>query len=172
MVLLAVVAFGSAARLEAQTPVYFDSEVKAAFLYHFGTYTEWPEPADDVVTIAVLGADLVVEHLEAFLKDKMIDGRPVAARRIADIDEIADARILFIGAGENERLELLVEALSSRPVLIVADSPSGLQDGATINFRLVQNRVRFEISLPAARRAGLQLSSRLLSAALEVEPLD
>src|SRR5690606_40391748 len=76
--------------------------------------------------------------------------------------------VLFIGPSENWRLEQLVGAIDG-PTLIVTDAPDGLSAGSMINFQLVDQRVRFEIALPAAEAAGLSLSSRLLSAALRVE---
>jgi hypothetical protein len=68
-------------------------------------------------------------------------------------------------------LSELVDALGNRPVLVVADAPEGLKNGAMVNFQLVDQRVRFEISLRNAKAAGLTLSSRLLSAAIRVETL-
>ena len=80
-----------------------------------------------------------------------------------------DAELLYIGPEHSDRLPELVAALGNRPVLVVADAPNGLQRGAMVNFRLVDQRVRFEISLRNAKAAGLMLSSRLLSAAIRVE---
>jgi hypothetical protein len=159
-----------ASRLEAQQ-IYFEDDVKAAFLYHFGTYVEWPDD-HDVVTITVLGAETIAERLEIFLQGRTISGKPVDVRQIENISELIDEQILFLGAAENARLDALLEEVGTPPVLIVTDSPSGLPNGAIINLRVVDNRVRFEISLPAAERAGLTLSSRLLSAALRVESAD
>jgi hypothetical protein len=64
----------------------------------------------------------------------------------------------------------MLPALEQRPILVVTDSPDGLREGAIINFLVVDEHIRFEIALGAARSAGLTLSSRLLSAALRVEP--
>lgn len=90
-------------------------------------------------------------------------------RRLRSVDEIEDAAVLFIGAGANAKLPDLIRQLESRPMLVVTDAPGALRDGAMINFQLVDDRVRFEISLSAAERAGLALSSRLLAAAMFVD---
>lgn len=161
-------AFGS--RLQAQVSAYSEDEVEAAFLYRFATYVQWPVTRDagEPVTIAVLGAATVANRLESFLPGRVIQGRPVALRRLESAAEISDDEVLFIGPEHNGRLAETIERVGQRPVLIVTHAPDGLDHGAMVNFRIVDQRVRFEISLPAAQGAGLMLSSRLLAAALRV----
>ena len=156
----------------ADDPAYLADEVKAAFLYHFGTYVEWPADEADFITIAVLEADALSNLLQQYLVDRTIGDRPVRTRVITNISELTDEQILFIGSSANSRLDELLMALNGRPILVVTDAPEGLMDGAVINFVEVGDRVQFEISLASAREAGLTLSSRLLTAALYVEPVD
>lgn len=160
-----------AERGHAQDAVYSAERVKAAFLYHFATYVNWPESADltDAFTIAVLGAEPVAAELERFLPGHTIQGRPMEVHRLRTIRDLNSEEMLFIGADENNRLEDHLEGIASRPMLVVTDEPEGLRKGSMINFRIVEDRVRFEISLHAAQRAGLELSSRLLSAAMSVD---
>lgn len=155
----------------AQDVVYKDEEVKAAFLYHFATFVEWPRPADprDVFLIAVIGADDVAEELERFLPGREIQGRPIQVLRLASLAELDEADVLFLGADHNDRLMRLIHDVGDRPTLVVTDAPGALSQGSMINFEVVDDRVRFEISQPAARRAGLELSSRLLAAAMYVD---
>jgi len=157
--------------VEPQRPAYSADDVKAAFLYRFGTYVEWPvvKAAGEPITIAVLGAPSVAMLLSDYVPGRTIQNRPVEVRSIARIEDVRDAEILFIGREHGAMLSELVEALGERPVLVVADTPDGLQHGAMVNFQLVDQRVRFEISLRNAKAAGLVLSSRLLSAAIRVE---
>lgn len=163
--------FAAALAGAEEQAVYSAANVKAAFLYHFATYVNWPENAtsDDVFRIAVLGADLVSDELEEFLPGRTLNGLPMEVHRLGSIEDLGEDEVLFIGRGENRHLEKLLDALASRPVLVVTDEPDGLREGAMINFRIVDERVRFEISLRAAQRSGLELSSRLLSAAMSVE---
>ncbi|HET8699150.1 MAG TPA: YfiR family protein [Gammaproteobacteria bacterium] len=165
-----VLLFGSALA-EAQEAQYSEAEVKAAFLYHFGTYVQWPPSTRDSgpITIAVLGADAVVDELRAFLPGRKIQGRAVEVRPLGRIEDLGDDEVLFIGGDRNGNLRVLIEAVGKRPVLLVTDAPDGLDRGAMVNFQIVDGRVRFETSVPRAEEAGLMLSSRLLSAALRVE---
>ena len=153
----------------AARAVYAEDEVKAAFVYHFGTYVEWPAERGDEITIAVLNADRIMTHLERFLPGRTIADRPVVPRSIDSIEDLADAEVLFIGESDSATLGEIVGAVGERPVLIVTDAPDALRVGSMINLRVVEQRVRFEISLINAQRAGLMLSSRLLAAAIHVE---
>jgi uncharacterized protein DUF4154 len=157
--------------IEPQRPAYSADEVKAAFLYRFGTYVDWPvvKAAGDPITIAVLGAPSVAMLLADYVPGRTIQNRPVEVRPIARIEDVRDSELLFIGREHSATLSQLVDALGHRPVLVVADAPEGLRHGAMVNFQLVDQRVRFEISLRNAKAAGLVLSSRLLSAAIRVE---
>jgi hypothetical protein len=156
---------------DAQDSIYSADRVKAAFLYHFSTYVNWPEPdsSNDEFTIAVLGADDIAAELTEFLPGRSIQGRPMNVRRIQSIDELGDEAVLFIGAERNEHLPEYLEEIESLPLLVVTDVPDGLHQGAMINFRIVESRVRFEISQRAAENVGLEMSSRLLSAAMFVD---
>jgi hypothetical protein len=160
-----------AAPAGAQRAAYSADEIKAAFLYRFATYVEWPalRGAGDPITIAVLGAPTVAMLLADYVPGRNIQGRPVEVRSITRVEDVRDAEVLFIGSERGPMLAEIVNALGKRPVLIVADAPDGLRQGAMVNFQLVDQRVRFEISLRNARAAGLVLSSRLLSAAIRVE---
>jgi hypothetical protein len=153
-------------------PAYSQVEVKAAFLYRFGSYVRWPErgDGDDSITIAVLNDPAIATELERFVEDRTIEGRRVEVRRLRSIFGLSpDDRMLFIGPDETGRLAQIIEAVGDKPILVVTDAPDGLADGAMNNFQVIERRVRFEISLTRARAAGLDLSSRLLAAAIKVE---
>lgn len=170
-VLLVLLAGALPAAAGAQEQVYSAERIKAAFLYHFSTYVNWPPTAEagDTFTIAVLGADGVAAELEQFLPGHTIQGRPMQVHRLRSLSDLGGDEVLYIGADEDGELREHLAAVASRPLLVVTDTPDGLRDGAMINFRIVDERVRFEISLRAAQDAGLEMSSRLLSAAMSVE---
>jgi len=149
---------------------YSEEEVKAAFLYHFATYVSWPTSSgpDQVITFTVIGAPTIAIELERFAAGRTIHGRAVHIRQLQSLDESDGEQVLFIGASHNRRLAEMIAEVTT-PTLIVTDTPEGLAHGAMINFQLVERRVRFEIAVPPAQEAGLELSSRLLSAAMRVE---
>lgn len=154
----------------AAASAYSETEIKAAFLYNFGSYVQWPTDADadEPITFAVLNAPAIEQALERLVDGRTLQNRPVRVRRVRSVNELDGDDVLFIGSTENWRLRQLLAAIAG-PTLVVTDAPDGLTAGSMINFQLIDERVRFEVALPAAEAAGLTLSSRLLSAALRVE---
>lgn len=144
--------------------------VKAAFLYHFGSYVEWPEGQAEppATTIGVIGDDPVVAELEQLLPRRVLRNRPVKVRALKSADDIANVQILFIGQAA-ARPDELIKAAQQRSILIITDRPDGLEHGGMINFVMADRRVRFEISRPAAEKSGLKFSSRLLAVAMRVK---
>jgi len=163
MALIAGKAFGD--------ELYSENAVKAAFLYRFCGYVTWPAqtPQESHFTIALLGADAVAQELERIASGRTIHGLPARVRRIGSIGELGNAQMLFVGLGSVDALQEEIGRIAQRPVLVVTDTPGGLDAGSTLNFLLVDRRVRFEVSLVAANRAGLKISAELLSVAARVE---
>ncbi|GAB2877795.1 hypothetical protein GCM10027277_53960 [Pseudoduganella ginsengisoli] len=140
--------------------------VKAAFLYKFLGYVEYPQDTAPLV-VGVVGADDIGAELARITSGRNVGGRPVTVRMLRDGDAVAGLHMLFIGA-DAPRSTALLRSAQQQGVLTVTESDNGLQQGSVINFRLVEERVRFEVSLPAAEKSGLKLSSRLLSVAYHV----
>lgn len=143
--------------------------VKAAFILKFLNYVEWPAAAfaaaDAPYVIGVEGADGVLAELQRQGAGHKFNGRAVAVRRVGAAEVPAGVQLLFIG--ERARIAPLLRELRA-PVLVVSDADGALDLGSMINFRLVDDRVRFEVALEPVRNAGLQLDSRLLSVAIAV----
>ena len=162
--------FAASSPAAAATPSYPQDAIEAAFLYRFADFVSWPKGAlaRPAFTIAVLDDESVAADLERILPQGALKGMRVRIRRITGIAQLGDAQILYIGHGHADILARQ-PALTGRPVLVVTSEPGGLENGSTINFLLVDRHVRFEISLPAARRAGLSISAELLSVAARIE---
>jgi hypothetical protein len=161
---------GTDARARAE--IAQERNVKAAYLSKFVGYVDFPAAgaaADAPYTIGVLGADDIGAELARILAGRTINGRPVAVRMLERDDPLTGVHMLFIGGGESDRAERLLHAAAKMGVLTVTEFDSGLRRGSVINFRLVDDRVRFEVSLQAAELARLRLSSRLLSVAYLVQ---
>jgi len=148
-----------------------DYQVKAAYLYNFGRFVEWPPAAlaaKDSFTVCVMGQDPFGATLDTTLAGETIGGKSVVARRISDVRESAGCQILFLSSSESDRLKDVLSSLDKTGVLTVSDIPQFSQHGGMIEFVLQSNRVRFEVNLAAARSAGLTLSSELLKVATVV----
>jgi hypothetical protein len=155
----------------AETTPYDENAVKAAFLYRFTGYMEWPKPSAQLrpgFTIAVLDAKPVAQELARLLQQRPIKDLPVHVQTIRAASEASEAQMLYIGADYSGNLATAIAAFAGRPVLIVTDHPRGLDDGSAVNFLLVDRHVRFEVSLPATELAGIKVSSQLLSVATRV----
>lgn len=149
-----------------------EQSVKAAFLYKFASFVEWPAPAlpqpDTPITIAIAGSETIVAELSQMVVGRTAQGHPITVRPIRPGDTLAGVHILFVGGSESSRLGQWAQAAQTHSTLLVTDADSALTRGSVINFVLAERRVRFEISLDAAERSGLKLSSRLLAVAQQV----
>ena len=156
----------------AQRPKPSDYQVKAAYLYNFGRFVEWPSEhataKSGPFTICILGQDPFGSALDATLAGETIGGKNVVAKRISTPQESAHCQIVFFSAAEAGRLNKIMEDLDKAAVLTVSDMPQFAQRGGMIQFVLEGNRVRFEVNLIATKHAGLTLSSDLLKVATAV----
>jgi hypothetical protein len=155
---------------EAEEP-YSAASVEAVYLYRFGGYIEWPPEAlaHPRFTIAVLGDDEVAEALSRVLSDRNIGGLPANVRRARNARDLGDAQMVYIGEGYRGDLRGLISSLEHRPILVVTDEVNALGSGSMVNFVIAEGKVRFEVSLASATRAGLKISSRLLAVAVRVQ---
>jgi hypothetical protein len=148
-----------------------EESVKAAFVLRFAGYVEWPldQISSPAFTIAVLGASDVAVRLQELTAGRSVQGRPVQVRRIASIQDAASAQLLYIGTDRRGDLQDQLASLAGRNILVISSEDGALAAGSVINLLLVDNRMRFEVSLQAARLARLRISSELLSLAVWVQ---
>jgi hypothetical protein len=153
-----------------------DYRVKAAFIYNFGKFVEWPDTAfaatNAPLVIGVLGGDPFHGDCERIVANKTINGHPVIVRQISHpvsagqspgYPDLKGCHILFISAAGTDNLPDILDALKGASVLTVTDNLDHFAaSGAVINFVMENKSVRFEINDDAARRAGLKISSKLL----------
>lgn len=161
---------GAAGGVNAQ-PVR-DSAIKAAYLFKFPAFVEWPPgtfaTAADALVIAVYGDDAVAGELEQLAAIRQANDRPVVVRRLREGEAPGTPHILYAGGARELRArELLASARG--PVLTVCSIAAPAPDTAVLSLLLVDGRVRFNASLSAAAARNLRLSSRLLAVANQVE---
>lgn len=147
-------------------------EVKAAYLYNFGKFVQWPtetaRPNSDSFSICVLGQDPFGPILDSTIAGELIEGKAVVARRISHPRDAVECRVLFVSVSEEWRLKEILPTLHKASVLTVSDIRQFTRRGGMIQFTLEGNRVRFEVNLTPAQEAGLILSSDLLKVAVAV----
>jgi hypothetical protein len=156
----------------AQTPA--EDEVRAAFLYNFTKFVEWPSPpgqksAEPFRMCVVADADFT-RVVDAIIRGETVLGRPLVLATPATPEVARTCQMLYVAQGERERGTRLVAAVRDLPVLTVSDAPRFLASGGAIQFVLDNRRVRFDINLAAAERARLRVSSNLLRVARNITP--
>lgn len=146
--------------------------IKAAYLYKFAAYVEWPPSTfphpNAPFVIGILGADDAANALNAS-SPPPVNNRALEIRLLKPGDDLSGVQILFVGRQENSRLKRLLESIQAEPVLVVTESYGALAMGSIINFVPIDEHIRFEVSLPQAERNGLKISARLLSVAQKIE---
>ena len=146
--------------------------MKAAYLYNFGRFIEWPGKVavarGDAFTVCVLGQDPFGPSLDATLAGETIGGKTIVAKRISSAEESDNCQILFLSLRDDSRLNKIIADLDKKAVLTVSDMPQFVKRGGMIQFVPEGKKVRFEVNLTATQHAGLTLSSELLKVATAV----
>lgn len=153
--------------VRAQDPGEY--RLKAAFLYNFTLFTEWPDEVGTPIVLCIHGSDPFGRELDA-LQGKTVGVRTLAVQRKAPGESLKGCQVVFIASTSIAGLARVLDELRGLPVLTVADSPGAAGRGVALNMSLASNRVAFEANLQAARSARLVLSSKLLRLATEVYP--
>lgn len=149
-----------------------ETEIRAAFLYNFTKFIEWPPPEGlpiaEPFRICVAGDAAFARLVGTLVAGESTAGRPLAVSVPGTSEAARACQVLFVSQAERELGTRLLAAVSGFPVLTVGDSPRFLDEGGAIQFVLDKRRVRFDISLPAIERAHLRVSSNLLRVARHI----
>jgi len=142
-------------------------QVKAAFLYNFAKFVEWPASVsagpNAPLVIGVLGKDPFGGEIDRAVEGKTINGRRLMIRRFSSLQAYQYCHILFVSSSERNNLPQIIATVRNSSVLTVSETDRFAHIGGIINFVTIENRIRFEINQAAAERAGLKISSKLLS---------
>ncbi|MEO8133004.1 MAG: YfiR family protein [Betaproteobacteria bacterium] len=148
-----------------------EHKVKAAYLYKFASYVEWPAKAferpDSPIAIGVAGASPMAEELALVVTDRNVDGRKVIIHRVPNGESVAGLHMLFVGRSAPRAADLLAAA-KGKPVLTITESEEAFGLGSIINLVMVEDKVRFDVALRPAEQNNLKVSSRLLGVARKV----
>jgi hypothetical protein len=151
-----------------------ERQIKAAMLYKFLGYVEWPEDAlttpDSPYVIAVAGAADMAAELRHITRDRTINERPILVRKVTSKSNLSRVHLLFIGDDYSDALHArLINMAREHSMVTVTEIDRGLSLGSVINFRLINDRIGFDISLANAIAHKVKLSARLLGVASYVE---
>jgi hypothetical protein len=169
---LAVLGAAGVARADAPALHASEAQLKAAFVFKFGGYVEWPagsfESARSPLVIGVFGAPELARELSRTASGRTVEGHPVQVRDLRREDSLAGVHVLYVGHGQREPAAAMLAASRGLPTLTVSDAPAD-STAAMITLVVEEERVRFDIALAPAEASGLRISSRLLAVARSVQ---
>lgn len=141
-------------------------QIKAAFIYNFIQFVEWPPAAFETdtsaISIDILGANPFGDMLERLAAGKTIKGRPLAVHYLSRVDDVGQCQVLFVNSSDQSLLSALHDKLKDKSVLTIGEDDRFLWTGGVIRFFSEDNKVRFEVNQQAAAEARLKISSKLL----------
>jgi hypothetical protein len=157
---------------EAQSNPSTEYQVKAAFMFHFAQFVEWPEEAfkdaSNPLTYCIIGEDPFHGSLDAALAGKTLGTRAFRVLHFKQPQEVQGCHVLFLAAEQKKTSAAILAGVQRSAILTVGESEHFTQEGGIIGFVLEENKIRFEINLDAAQKARLKISSRLLGLAKNV----
>lgn len=163
---LSLVALASAALAHGQAPAD-EAMTKAAFVYNFLKFVEWPassfQRADQPLVVAVVGSSPTADATERFLAPKQIGERPLVVRRLEWDAPLAGVHAIFVTEPDARKLRHVLEAAAAGHVLSIGEGPGFASSGGVIGLVIEERKVRFDIDMDAADAAGLKVSSKLLA---------
>lgn len=159
--------FATPPRSGAQTAS--ESQIKAAYLYNFAKFVEWPArnfpSAAAPIRLCVLNDHSFEAELSQVVKGKSIAGRPVSVVPVQNGEQSRGCQVLFMSSSQARQTRHVMAVLRDTSVLTVGETNGFVEEGGIINFVVQDNRVQFQVNRKAANQAGLRISSRLLSLA-------
>jgi hypothetical protein len=160
--------------LNASTKAFSNTEsveypVKLAFLYNFTKFVEWPpgsyrDPGAPL-PICIVGHDPFSPDLEGELRTRTVAGHPIEVRTLRPTDTLSVCHMVFIPVTEKDQADKILKGLKGSSILTVGESEGFAALGGIINLTVEGDTVHFEVNQLAAERAGLKISSKLLSMA-------
>jgi hypothetical protein len=156
---------------QAQQPTEWD--LRAAFLYKFASYVQWPKEAlpeeKSPLVVGVFGRDPFGKTLDEMLKDKQQGTHPISVRRCDDLESAAKCHVLYVATTDKTEQTSIVKSLKGKPVLLVGEGIEFAERGGEIAFYIESKKIRFAINTTATKGAQLEVSSQLLKLAKRIE---
>ncbi len=144
-----------------------EDQIKAAFLFNFMRFVEWPpnayESAAAPIEVCISGNEAIAGMLMESAKKKLIESRAIYVRRVHDGDDLRRCHILFLDADEGRKSGTALSKVAGGPVLTVGETEGFTQRGGVFNFTTQDGRVKLELSLESAAKANLKISAKLIA---------
>jgi hypothetical protein len=170
VVLLSALVFVIGFNGRAQNSQPTEYQIKAAFIYNFARFVDWPTQAfadaSSPMTIGVLGKNVFGDNLQEAINGKTIKGHPLQFKQFDSVSDATNCQVLFISTSEKSHFPKILSRLGGTSILTVSETDDFIGDGGMINLTIMDQKVRFEINNDAAKKAGLTISSKLLSLAI------
>ena len=169
LTLVGLITLAAAPNAHAQS----EDQIKAAFLFNFARYVEWPADAlsesDASIRICMIGSESFASVVSKIVSGKKVSERSVEVTTTTDLSAADQCHILYVGTDAGITAADVASSVAGRSVFTVADQPNFATKGGIANFIRTDNKVRFEINPDTAKAAGLKVSSRLLRLAKVVK---
>jgi hypothetical protein len=144
-------------------------EIKAAFLFNFAKFVEWPPQAfsgsNAPIVVGVFGKNVFGDSLKKTVRDRTVNHHPFEFKEVTSANQATNCHILYISPSIQGELPAVIRNLHNASVLTVGETEEFIKAGGMINFIIEDRKVRFQINDEAATKAGLKISSKLLSLA-------
>ncbi len=142
-------------------------KVKAAFIYNFIAFTQWPADTGQTLNLCIYGKDYFGNEIDK-LQNRSVNNHQIKVIRTDSTEQLHDCQAIFFSKSVREKLPVLLDIIQNKPILTLADSPGATTEGVAINMTLSNEKIVFEINLREARNSGLNISARLLNLAVKV----
>lgn len=150
-------------------------QIKAKYLYNLARFVDWPEhtfaDSNSSYIIGILGKDPFGIDLEKTIEGKKINGRNFSVKRFKNYKNIQFSHILFINFTDPQKLDQAIKKIDNKFILTVGDAENFAHKGGILNFIIKDKKIRFQINLQAAKKSGIQISSKILRQAYIIENL-
>jgi uncharacterized protein DUF4154 len=168
--LVAVQVLAYASQAASQTATV--PALKAAFLYNFANFAEWPAdvlaPAQRL-SLCVVGDDAVANAIEQVIKGRAVEGHELIVQIVKPDGPLRSCHLLYVGGRDAKRSSQILETLKGSTVFSVGESDNFAESGGVVQLIAEKDRMRFAVNVASAQRARLHISSKLLKLATIVK---
>jgi hypothetical protein len=143
------------------------AQAQAIFIYNFTRFIEWPgEYKTGDFVIGIYGSGELYNEIKSYTSSKLVGNQSIKIVRYTSVQEISKCHIIFVGFGKTKELPLITAKMGNHSTLIITEKKGGLEGGATINFSLVEDKLKFELKSSNANKCGIKISSTLENMAI------